>query len=288
MLALIDIVSASEDTQNNVNWYTDYNEALKIAKTENKYILIDFTADWCGACKDMENNVLSKGNVKKALNKYICIKIDIDKNKELSDKFNIRGVPILTILDSNGIEVDRIAGSRSEEDFIKYLEVGLTKTKPRSETLKQYESDWASDLTWANTYEELQERVKKENKFAIVLIYNYTHGGPKENFSFLWNKKLKKIFQEKFILFRIERDKSWKLLHDYTFSKNAKTPNEIFPKWKMVDYRGHNIIVFDSSGYMINSYTYYQIELLMISIDAIINKCNYISKLKDNTYLAMI
>lgn len=58
-------------------------------------ILVDFSAEWCGPCKAMAP-ILK--DVKKEMDKKVkIIKVDVDKNPQAAQKFQVRGVPTLIL-----------------------------------------------------------------------------------------------------------------------------------------------------------------------------------------------
>ncbi|NNK88064.1 MAG: thioredoxin [Flavobacteriaceae bacterium] len=84
----------------------------------NKPVLIDFYAEWCGPCKIM-SPVLKE--VKDELGESVSvIKIDVDRNRELSQKFGIRGVPTFMIF-RDGKQIWRQSGIVSKEELISKL-----------------------------------------------------------------------------------------------------------------------------------------------------------------------
>ena len=88
-----------------------------IIKSE-KPVLIDFFATWCGPCK-MLAPVLK--DVKDSLGERITIlKIDVDKNQELSSKYQVRVVPTI-ILFQNGKQLWRQSGVLSKDEIIKTI-----------------------------------------------------------------------------------------------------------------------------------------------------------------------
>lgn len=90
------------------------NEFTQIIN-ENKPTVVDFFATWCGPCKmqapileDVKGRVGDKANI---------IKVDIDKNPELANQYNVRSVPTI-IMFKNGEAVWRAVGVQSAEVLV--------------------------------------------------------------------------------------------------------------------------------------------------------------------------
>ncbi len=104
------------DGVNPGDWTMDLDAAKKEAHQKKLPILLNFSgSDWCSWCKHMEAEVFTKEDWKKyAADNLIMVLIDFPndkslvpekytkRNKELSDKYNVRGFPTFFLLDSDG------------------------------------------------------------------------------------------------------------------------------------------------------------------------------------------
>jgi len=88
-------------------------------------VLVDFFATWCGPCQ-MLSPVLKQ--VKENLGERITIiKIDVDKNQELAQKHQVRGVPTMMLF-QEGKQLWRQSGVLTKDEIIKII---LDKTNSK-------------------------------------------------------------------------------------------------------------------------------------------------------------
>jgi len=114
--------------KNSIKWQK-YSEQILTAKTDGKKgTIIDFYADWCIPCKELDASTFSDPKVIEESEKFINLKADMTKSladdvEALRNKYKIVGVPTVLILDKNGNEVKRITGFVPPEEFYRILEM---------------------------------------------------------------------------------------------------------------------------------------------------------------------
>ena len=80
----------------------------------DKLVLVDFWAEWCGPCKQISPRLEELAN-KYSENLTVC-KVNVDENRELAIEYNIRSFPALIIFKS-GEMVDSLIGAVSLEEL---------------------------------------------------------------------------------------------------------------------------------------------------------------------------
>jgi len=108
----------------NIAWIENFNAALDRAKAENKPVLVDFFATWCGPCKLMDRETYSDSAVAAELTNWISARIDVDRNVEVAKRFGIDAIPTTVLLQSDGKEIARESGYVGPKDFLTFAKKG--------------------------------------------------------------------------------------------------------------------------------------------------------------------
>ena len=114
----------------------DSVEALQIALAQTtKPVMLDFYADWCVSCKEMEAFTFTDPKVIERMQKMILLKADVTKNtpqdRALLKKFNLFGPPGIIFFDTRGNEINsiRVVGFQNADKFTQILDRVLSKTE---------------------------------------------------------------------------------------------------------------------------------------------------------------
>ena len=100
---------------------------LSKAKVEKKLALLDFYADWCISCKEMEVNTFVNSEVSKELKQFVLLQADVTsnspENQALLKRFGLFGPPGILIFNQNSEELkdQRVIGYMPPQRFIERL-----------------------------------------------------------------------------------------------------------------------------------------------------------------------
>jgi len=87
-------------------------------------ILLYFTADWCGFCKQMERTTLADPAVRMHITMLAHVKVDLDQNEDLAKRFGVEGIPAFLLVNERGEELSRSVGVTTPLTFLNWLEAG--------------------------------------------------------------------------------------------------------------------------------------------------------------------
>ncbi len=92
-----------------------------------KKILLDFYADWCTSCKEMEEITFANTDVKHKMDQFVLIQADVTQNtkeqKDLSKKYGVFGPPAIIFFDEDGsvMKSKSLVGFIEPKEFLEHL-----------------------------------------------------------------------------------------------------------------------------------------------------------------------
>lgn len=143
LILLVGLFFSSHHLHAQVNW-VELDEAVKIAQTQRKKILIKVYTNWCGWCKEMDKNTFSNDYVSKYLNEhYVCVRFNAEQKNDITFQGKVyrlvrtsRGsyhelaakwlngnmsYPSTVFLDENGFYIQTIAGYLRPQELEKII-----------------------------------------------------------------------------------------------------------------------------------------------------------------------
>lgn len=106
----------------------DWNEAVKKASAQKKYIFVDCYATWCGPCKMLKVRTFTNKKVADFFNKnFVNISIDMEAGQgpALAERWKLQAYPTLIIFDENAKPVLGTAGFMNPDDLMRFAEQAL-------------------------------------------------------------------------------------------------------------------------------------------------------------------
>jgi thioredoxin-related protein len=133
----------------NLNW----QQVLKKAKKENKYIFVDCFTTWCGPCKKMDKDVYANDSVGTLLNaQFISVKLQMDSSKndnafiqrwyktakEIGSTYRVAAYPTFLFFSPNGEIVSKDFGYKMPATFMQAAQDALNPSKQYYVLLRAY------------------------------------------------------------------------------------------------------------------------------------------------------
>lgn len=106
-----------------LTWLHEEKVAVDQARSEKRPLLVDFTAEWCAACKEMARETFADPRVREKAGHFVAVKIDATDDEDpqvdaVKGKYQVVGLPTVVIYDSTGAERKRFNKFVGPEEFL--------------------------------------------------------------------------------------------------------------------------------------------------------------------------
>ena len=111
-----------------LEWREDFRSAIEEARTAGRPYIVDFGADWCQACGELERETFADPRVMAEGARFVAVHVDLSPRLDTPDKRELlrsyaqRGLPLVVLHASDGREVHRVTQFMEPEEFLALME----------------------------------------------------------------------------------------------------------------------------------------------------------------------
>jgi len=105
-------------------WTNEHDTAVRAAAEAGKAVMIDFTADWCTGCKELDAHTFPDAGVAAEAERFVAVKLDAsepdDVMNDLFTRYGVLGLPTVVFIDPRGhvLEQPRVTGFTPPDRFL--------------------------------------------------------------------------------------------------------------------------------------------------------------------------
>lgn len=138
VVAALWLAIPSQGASRGIRWQPLSLPALERAAASGRPAVVEFGADWCLPCREMERSTFVHPEVTRAAARFAMLHADVTRssaeNDALLDRFGVVGVPTIIVYDAQGREVDRAVGFVPPERFLAMLSRAAASGSTRGST----------------------------------------------------------------------------------------------------------------------------------------------------------
>jgi len=123
-----------------VAWVKKFDDALKQAAVDKRFLIVDISASWCPFCRKMAREAYTDREYINFSRSQVFMRLYADTDEEgtrLARKFGVRSYPTILVLNASGQEIGRLMGARSAQNLIRELESIFDSSALDDESIKK-------------------------------------------------------------------------------------------------------------------------------------------------------
>jgi thiol:disulfide interchange protein DsbD len=113
LIGVFFVLPSDTEAKEKIKWQSYSPQLLEQAKNEARPVILDFYADWCIPCKELDNFTFTDERILAQSDNFLMVKADLthfqtEETSIIRDKFNVRGVPTIVFIGKDGNEISEL------------------------------------------------------------------------------------------------------------------------------------------------------------------------------------
>ncbi len=129
LLAALPFLGAGHAYSNQIQWHS-FESGMARGKFEKKNVFVNFYADWCLYCKEMDQATFKDPAVVSYLNEnFIAVKVNTDREQQTASMFRVQGLPDSWFFSKQGEVIGHRPGFIPAETLLTILKSIVSETQ---------------------------------------------------------------------------------------------------------------------------------------------------------------
>jgi len=152
-----------------INWLHSYDLAKLVAKEQNKLIIVDCWATWCGPCLRMDDDVWTNEKITQYADSFVFVKIDLSYGFSNSD-FIVNAIPKIFVTDAWNTQMKDFTGYQSKSKMNSVLKsfcFDISQIYDEKKEVKNKKNDIENIMRLAVTYHKVSLNLDRDARVAM-------------------------------------------------------------------------------------------------------------------------
>jgi thiol-disulfide isomerase/thioredoxin len=114
--------------ESGISWGRNFDKAMALARAQQKPVIVDFWAEWCGWCHRLDKTTYADPTVVKLSHDFVAVKVDTEGSKKdvaVAYRYEVMTLPTIMFLSPSGRPLMRVGGYQGPGQFPRTMEQAL-------------------------------------------------------------------------------------------------------------------------------------------------------------------